>query len=83
MVFPYLNTDRLSCCPLVLWKKMAQNWYFIGLTLIIAGALGNFIDRIRQDLLLICSKLNLLIFQFLILRISYYLLVLFFFSLQF
>ena len=31
-----------------LWKKMAQNWYFIGLTFIIAGALGNFIDRIRQ-----------------------------------
>ena len=31
-----------------LWKKMAQNWYFIGLTLSIAGALGNFIDRIRQ-----------------------------------
>ncbi|AGV72951.1 MULTISPECIES: signal peptidase II [Lactococcus] len=31
-----------------LWKKMGQNWYFAGLTLIIAGALGNFIDRVRQ-----------------------------------
>ncbi|WP_332372179.1 signal peptidase II [Lactococcus cremoris] len=31
-----------------LWKKMGQNWCFAGLTLIIAGALGNFMDRVRQ-----------------------------------
>lgn len=31
-----------------LWRKIQQNWYFIGLTLIISGALGNFIDRVRQ-----------------------------------
>ena len=31
-----------------LWKKMGQNWYFAGLTFIIAGALGNFMDRVRQ-----------------------------------
>lgn len=31
-----------------LWKKMGQNWYFAGLSLIISGALGNFMDRVRQ-----------------------------------
>ena len=31
-----------------LWKKIHQNWYFISLSLVIAGALGNFIDRIHQ-----------------------------------
>ncbi len=28
-------------------KKINQNWYFAALTLIISGALGNFIDRVR------------------------------------
>ncbi|WP_374286036.1 signal peptidase II [Lactococcus sp.] len=31
-----------------LWKRADQNWYFWGLTLIVSGALGNFIDRLRQ-----------------------------------
>lgn len=31
-----------------LWKKEKQNWYFIALSLIISGALGNFIDRVHQ-----------------------------------
>ncbi|MFC4652472.1 signal peptidase II [Lactococcus nasutitermitis] len=31
-----------------LWKKATNNWYFFGLSLIIAGALGNFIDRVHQ-----------------------------------
>lgn len=29
-------------------KNLAKNWYAFGLTLIISGALGNFIDRARQ-----------------------------------
>lgn len=31
----------------VLIKKGKQNWYFISLSLIISGSLGNFIDRVR------------------------------------
>jgi signal peptidase II len=31
-----------------LWKKNAQNGYVLGLSLIISGALGNFIDRLHQ-----------------------------------
>ena len=29
-------------------KNINKNWYAFSLTLIISGALGNFIDRIRQ-----------------------------------
>ncbi len=29
-------------------KNLHKNWYAFGLTLIISGALGNFIDRVRQ-----------------------------------
>lgn len=32
----------------VLIKNINKNWYAFSLTLIISGALGNFIDRIRQ-----------------------------------
>ena len=35
----------VALCVLV--KKGKQNWYFIALSLVISGALGNFIDRIR------------------------------------
>ncbi|GBG97333.1 signal peptidase II [Lactococcus termiticola] len=31
-----------------LWKKLDSAFYFIGLSLIISGALGNFIDRAHQ-----------------------------------
>ncbi|GFH40782.1 signal peptidase II [Pseudolactococcus insecticola] len=31
-----------------LMKNLSKNWYAFGLTLIISGALGNFIDRMRQ-----------------------------------
>lgn len=29
-------------------KSLSKNWHAFGLTLIISGALGNFIDRVRQ-----------------------------------
>ncbi|MCL2676297.1 MAG: signal peptidase II [Streptococcaceae bacterium] len=32
-----------------LLKKNNQKWYFIALSLIISGALGNFIDRVHQS----------------------------------
>jgi len=42
------STIVLVIAAWFLWRKIQQNWYFIGLTLIISGALGNFIDRVRQ-----------------------------------
>lgn len=42
-------TPIVIVVALYFWfKKSSQNWYLWGLTLIIAGALGNFIDRVRQ-----------------------------------
>ncbi|AYG00432.1 signal peptidase II [Lactococcus allomyrinae] len=46
--FLILTPIVLIVAAYFLWKKMEQNWYFFGLTLIISGALGNFIDRVRQ-----------------------------------
>ena len=47
--FFFLTTILVLAVATWFWlKNLSKNWYAIGLTLIISGALGNFIDRVRQ-----------------------------------
>jgi signal peptidase II len=47
--FFVLTTVIVLAVAVWFWlKNLSKNWYAIGLTLIISGALGNFIDRVRQ-----------------------------------
>ncbi|GHU44154.1 lipoprotein signal peptidase [Bacilli bacterium] len=47
--FFVLTTVLVLVVAIWFWlKNLSKNWYAIGLTLIISGALGNFIDRVRQ-----------------------------------
>lgn len=47
--FFVLTTVIVLSVAIWFWlKNLSKNWYAIGLTLIISGALGNFIDRVRQ-----------------------------------
>ncbi|GAA2824136.1 signal peptidase II [Pseudolactococcus raffinolactis] len=47
--FFVLTTVIVLAVAIWFWlKNLSKNWYGIGLTLIISGALGNFIDRVRQ-----------------------------------
>ena len=47
--FFVLTTVIVLAVAIWFWlKNLSKNWDAIGLTLIISGALGNFIDRVRQ-----------------------------------
>ena len=47
--FFVLTTVIVLAVAIWFWlKNLSKNWYAIGLTLIISGALDNFIDRVRQ-----------------------------------
>lgn len=47
--FFVLTTVIVLAVAIWFWlKNLSKNWYAIGLTLIISGALSNFIDRVRQ-----------------------------------
>ena len=47
--FFVLTTVIVLAVAIWFWlKNLSKNWYAISLTLIISGALGNFIDRVRQ-----------------------------------
>lgn len=47
--FFVLTTVLVLAVAIWFWlKNLSKNWYAIGLTLIISGALGNFIDRVCQ-----------------------------------
>ena len=53
--FFFLTTILVLAVATWFWlKNLSKNWYAIGLTLIISGALGNFIDQCAKAMLLIC-----------------------------
>lgn len=45
-----------------LFRNLNKTWYAIGLTLIISGALGNFIDRVRQGYVVDMFQLDFISF---------------------
>ncbi|GAB2025945.1 signal peptidase II [Lactovum odontotermitis] len=47
-IFNILTPIAVLAALYFLWKKNGQIFYNVGLSLVISGALGNWIDRIRQ-----------------------------------
>ena len=61
--FFVLTTVIVLAVAIWFWlKNLSKNWYAIGLTLIISGALGNFIDRVRQGYVVDMFQLDIINF---------------------
>ena len=61
--FFVLTTVIVLAVAIWFWlKNLSKNWYAIGLTLIISGALGNFIDRVRQGYVVDMFQLDFISF---------------------